>query len=396
MTEHNREPQPGDLVWADRIAKGLPYNHCGIYEGAGYVIHFAAPSGMEISSENAVVHRATFERFQDGCQVKVLDVDSRFTPEETLRRARSCMGHRGYNFATFNCDHFATWCKTGEYRSIQVDDVKTVLREMDNPVADIVCDIHDIAEKINAPRLDAVYPERESEILGNIETNAYITESIPPTPGDDSDVAPEYEVISKDEVGDYPTLEPYNEDVNDAVVDDEDEDGPPPPPKKPWYEKVGDFLKGITYPITLGLEFLKKKVPILMPIPFLSIGAKVRNVIDNVVTTIKVATGRMTKEEALQERMNNETALAGAIVQQKQRHPIINVIKTVFGKVGSAVKHVAQQVVARIVPAPIRNFIKTGFQKTVGAIVTGVKNVVKKVGEGIKGFFGKVKQFLFG
>ena len=38
-----KEPKPGNVIWADRISKGLPYNHCGIYEGGGYVIHFAAP-----------------------------------------------------------------------------------------------------------------------------------------------------------------------------------------------------------------------------------------------------------------------------------------------------------------------------------------------------------------
>ena len=27
-----REPKPGDVIWADRNVKGLPYNHCGIYE----------------------------------------------------------------------------------------------------------------------------------------------------------------------------------------------------------------------------------------------------------------------------------------------------------------------------------------------------------------------------
>jgi len=66
---------------------------------------------------------------------------------------------RGYNLATFNCDHFATWCKTGKFHSIQVDDVKTTLREMDNPVANIACEIHDIAEMVKAPRLIPFTPK---------------------------------------------------------------------------------------------------------------------------------------------------------------------------------------------------------------------------------------------
>ena len=156
-------PQPGDLLWVQRKL----YNHCGIYEGGGYVIHFAAPDGSEINAENAVIHRTTFEHFKDGCPVKVIDIKGSFSQDETLHRARSRIGTKGYNLAAFNCDHFATWCKTGEYRSIQVDGVKTVLRrigkiskEIDNKIGgpvetavELVCQIHDIVEKLKAPRL---------------------------------------------------------------------------------------------------------------------------------------------------------------------------------------------------------------------------------------------------
>jgi cell wall-associated NlpC family hydrolase len=54
------ELKPGDLIWANRMGIGLPYNHCGIYEGAGYVIHFASREGSETNPESAVVHRTTF------------------------------------------------------------------------------------------------------------------------------------------------------------------------------------------------------------------------------------------------------------------------------------------------------------------------------------------------
>jgi len=383
--ENERKPQSGDLIWADRSPK--PYNHCGIYEGAGYVIHFAAPDGSETNAENAEVHRTSFERFADGCPVKVIDIEGSKSPEETLRRARNCIGMKGYHLTTFNCDHFATWCKTGKYHSIQVDAVKSVLEELDNPIAKLVCEVHDIAEKIKAPRLDTVYPKEENEILETLQTNAYVTETIPPVPDEENDIQSDYEIVVEGE----PDVE-----VNE-VIDDEQGDADLPPAKKAWYEKVGDKLKDMTYPISGGLEYLKRtgKFPILEAFNFHHLGAKVRNVIDNVVNTIKVFTGRMTKEQALEERMNNETALVGQVIAQKQTTPVNKVLQTVFGKVGSIVKHVVQQVATRIVPA-VRKVIKTGAKKIGTAIASGVRTVWQDAKEKVKGFFHKVGQKLFG
>ena len=41
----------------------------------------------------------------------------------TLRRAMSRLGEQNYNLLFNNCEHFATWCKTGRHRSEQVDSV---------------------------------------------------------------------------------------------------------------------------------------------------------------------------------------------------------------------------------------------------------------------------------
>jgi hypothetical protein len=384
-----QELKPGDLIWADRSSKGLPYNHCGIYEGAGYVIHFASPEGSETSEETAVVHRATFEHFKDDCLVKVIEIGNSFSAEETIRRAQSCFGMRGYNFLTFNCDHFATWCKTGEYRSVQVDNVKTVLRLLDNPVVDVICEIHDMAEMLEPRRLDKVLPAHKNEIEGTLETNSIITETIPPVPDDKNDIHAEYDIMES---------EPCPQDG--TVVDDNDgnEDGGLPPAKKAWYEKVGNVLKGITYPVSGALEIAKRiiKIPFIHNVNFLHLGAKVRNVIDNIVTGIKVFTGRMTKEEAYQERLNNETALAGQIIAQKQTQPVMERLKQTFGKVGSVVKHVVQQAVTRIVPEPVREAIKVGAQAVLTTVVSGIKAFAQKAKEKVKGFLGSIKRKLIG
>jgi len=154
--------RPGDVIWANRIAHGLPYNHCGIYIGDGRVIHFAAPEGSEISPWNAIIHETSFEHFQDGCEVRVIEFPNcRYTPEETIVRARSRLGEHGYDFTTNNCDHFATWCKTGKHQSLQVDIVKDTVRaisrafenEQVDSIVNLVCDIHDIFEHIHKERV---------------------------------------------------------------------------------------------------------------------------------------------------------------------------------------------------------------------------------------------------
>ena len=159
-----RKIRLGDILWVDR---GL-YHHCGIYEGEGRVIHFAAPEGSEISAEDAVIHRTTFEHFKDGGPVKVIDIAEGFTPEETVSRARSRLGERGYDFASNNCDHFAIWCKTGKHRSLQVDGVKAILKaigtvskkrdkqngDLVNSVIEVICHAHDVTEHFRQPVLD--------------------------------------------------------------------------------------------------------------------------------------------------------------------------------------------------------------------------------------------------
>ena len=44
-----------------------------------------------------------------------------YSPEKTVERAESRLGERDYNIATNNCEHFATWCKTGKSKSSQVE-----------------------------------------------------------------------------------------------------------------------------------------------------------------------------------------------------------------------------------------------------------------------------------
>jgi len=275
------------------------------------------------------------------------------------------------------------------------------LKEFDNPLTDVVCEIHDIAEMLKAQRLEKVYPVKENEIEDTLETNSDLNETDPPVPDDENDIPGEYEIMED---------EPCPEDDDETKEDDAGEDKGLPPAKKPlqeetedlpprkkaWYEKVADVIKGLTYPVSGALEYLKLTGKIPIPVNFLNLGAKVRNVIDNIVTKIKVFTGRITPEQAVEERKNNEAALVGQTIAQKQKQPIKETLKQVFGKVGSVIKHTVQQVVTRIVPAPVRVAIKVGTQKILPVIASGIKAFAQKAVEGVKSFFGGIKRMIFG
>ena len=134
--------QRGDVVGVHRTG----YEHYGIYIGNGKVIHYAA-EGSDFSGK-ICIHEVDFWEFIrkgrdffylhfDGrCPIKIYQGANQysgdslpfaninkyeiFSPEETVRRARTRLGEKEYNFVTKNCEHFALWCKTGVEESTQV------------------------------------------------------------------------------------------------------------------------------------------------------------------------------------------------------------------------------------------------------------------------------------
>ena len=88
------------------------FNHHGIDLGDGTVAHYL--EGREIL-------RSPLEDFSQGQPITVVDHPGASTPGVTLRRALSRIGEQNYNLLFNNCEHFATWCKTGRHRSGQID-----------------------------------------------------------------------------------------------------------------------------------------------------------------------------------------------------------------------------------------------------------------------------------
>jgi hypothetical protein len=90
------------------------FNHHGIDLGDGTVAHYL--EGREIL-------RSPVSEFSQGEVVSVMDHIDASPAGITLRRAMSRLGEQNYNLLFNNCEHFATWCKTGRHRSVQVDSV---------------------------------------------------------------------------------------------------------------------------------------------------------------------------------------------------------------------------------------------------------------------------------
>jgi hypothetical protein len=150
-----RVPNKGDVVWAIRLPM-----HCGIYEGNNSIIHFA-PLDSSKTKGDAIIHRSTLEEFSNGSPYIVIEFppEKCLPPEESIQRACSRLGEKTYNLFLNNCDHFATWCKIGEHRSLQIDLIKKIAVAMCEFIdksnekqteyektAEIICKMYEIAE----------------------------------------------------------------------------------------------------------------------------------------------------------------------------------------------------------------------------------------------------------
>lgn len=106
----------GDQIYVIRPFFNLEglYEHHGIDCGDGTVIHYSK------REDEATVKRTSMEAFTGGKRVYIRQYPAHYIAETTLRRAESRLGEREYNLLFNNCEHFATWCKTGISDSRQI------------------------------------------------------------------------------------------------------------------------------------------------------------------------------------------------------------------------------------------------------------------------------------
>jgi len=115
----------GEQVEVRRWLAGtaISYWHHGIDMGDGTVVH-ARPHDFRKPFGGGSVVRTSLEAFADGEEVRVTrEPLAVFPPEDVARRAAAHVGRDGYCPVVANCEHFATWCATGERRSRQVERV---------------------------------------------------------------------------------------------------------------------------------------------------------------------------------------------------------------------------------------------------------------------------------
>ena len=115
----------GDQIYAMRHfinIKGV-YEHHGIDCGDGTAIHYRKPS--------ETIERTSLETLSQGGIIYVKRYQTSFINDVVLHRAESRLGERKYNLLFNNCEHFATWCKTGINYSQQVVNFIPMLRYID-------------------------------------------------------------------------------------------------------------------------------------------------------------------------------------------------------------------------------------------------------------------------
>ena len=71
--------------------------------------------------EGREILRSTIDAFRQDQPITVIEHDGASATGVTLRRAMSRIGEQNYNLLFNNCEHFATWCKTGRHRSGQIE-----------------------------------------------------------------------------------------------------------------------------------------------------------------------------------------------------------------------------------------------------------------------------------
>ena len=106
----------GDQIYVFRELANLGgvYEHHGIDFGDGTVVHYRKPS--------EIIERTPFDTFSRGNPVYVREypVGFCFIPQVVIERAESRLGEHKYNLLFNNCEHFASWCKTGIGDSKQI------------------------------------------------------------------------------------------------------------------------------------------------------------------------------------------------------------------------------------------------------------------------------------
>jgi hypothetical protein len=109
----------GTHVFVDRGG----YSHHGIDRGDGTVVDF---SGIDAGKASGAIRLVDIDDFVAGGVIRVRPYGRCDEPDVVIARAESMLGKSGYDLLANNCEHFATWCMTGQRESAQVQAAASV------------------------------------------------------------------------------------------------------------------------------------------------------------------------------------------------------------------------------------------------------------------------------
>lgn len=117
-----KKAQYGDIVGVSDEFMGYKYNHYGIYVGNNKVIHYISSTGKAEDSKISETNMNTYFK-EDRYFVLDLKNSSKFTADQTVKRAKERLGEKSYDLLQNNCEHFVIWCKTDNSKSYQIDNL---------------------------------------------------------------------------------------------------------------------------------------------------------------------------------------------------------------------------------------------------------------------------------
>ncbi|PJI42327.1 lecithin retinol acyltransferase family protein [Ferrovibrio sp.] len=104
------------------IRRPAGYTHHGVYIGRYTIIHHSGLS-ENIFARKGPICETSVEKFLSDGQWHVIQYPKgqSLPKNKVVENAKSRLGEIGYDLFSGNCEHFATWCKTGIAQSKQVD-----------------------------------------------------------------------------------------------------------------------------------------------------------------------------------------------------------------------------------------------------------------------------------
>jgi len=190
------EPLPGDHLVVHRGA----YTHHGIYLGGDRIAHKVAGTGalgVAISSADASLRGESARlggvaltdllgfcpearNSEDWTRVQVVHYAACFHPDDTVALALGAAGASSgapYRLLAANCEHFSTWCKTGEHTSLQVLALRGGLSRFGALAAGLLAGVAVLARLEVAERTTTHTTHHKGGLLGLKRRRVVVTET---------------------------------------------------------------------------------------------------------------------------------------------------------------------------------------------------------------------------